>query len=359
MRPDVIIVGAGLIGLTMARELQARGMRVEVWDQSQAGHESSWAAAGMLAGTMLSLNRRLRPAAQASLTLYPEFIAQLETETGQKTGYRASGTLLLAPADEENIFRRDFSGLDGVDWLSPSDVEALEPELQYSGTVALLSRDHSVNSRQLVTACRTSAALRGIPIHEGRQVTRLHALPGGTWSVESEKHRQVVAHVINAAGAWAGQIDLPQPACPVRPVKGQALQVEAAPWQLRHVIIAQDFYLVPRAAGSILVGATQEEAGFDKSVCPEQLSQLQARARACVPILKNAPVVEMWAGLRPATPDGLPLLGASGYPGYWLAAGHFREGILLAPWTAHTMANLLADLPVPAEVAAFSPARFQ
>lgn len=357
MKPDVIVIGAGLIGLTMARELQARGMRVEVWDQAQAGHESSWAAAGMLAGTLLSLDRRLRPAAQASLTLYPEFIAQLETETGQKTGYRASGTLYLASSKDE--MRQDFSGLDGVDWLSPKDIASLEPELEYSGSIALLSRDHSVNSRLLVAACRTSVALRGIPIHEGRQVNRVQALPGGTWAVESEKHRQVAAHVINAAGAWAGQIDPTLPVCPVRPVKGQALQVEAAPWQLRHVLIARDFYLVPRAAGSILVGATQEDAGFDKSVCPDQLSHLQARAQAVLPILKNAPVVEMWAGLRPATPDGLPLLGASGFPGYWLAAGHFREGILLAPWTAHTMANLLADLPVPAEVAAFSPDRFQ
>jgi len=163
--------------------------------------------------------------------------------------------------------------------------------------------------------------------------------------------------VINCAGAWAGQIG--PHSLPVRPVKGQMLSVLMPEKNLlRHVLRTPDVYLIPRSDGRLLIGATLEEAGFDKKTVPETLQQLRHAALELVPELGNAKILEAWAGLRPATPDALPILGETGTAGYFVATGHFRDGILLAPLTAKVMTKLVMGAKPCFDLVAFSASRF-
>ena len=209
-----------------------------------------------------------------------------------------------------------------------------------------------------MAAALHAAARQQIDLREHTEAVAIDVQQGHATAVLTSQGTLAAGLVVNCCGAWAAE---PGPLhIPVRPVKGQMLTV-AAPegLELTHVIRSRDVYLVPRGAGRILIGSTVEEAGFDKSVDPEAIRRLQRLAAHFIPGLDNAAVIDSWAGLRPGTPDGLPILGETAIGNYYVSTGHFRNGILLAPVTAHVMSRLVCGITPDFDPSAFSLKRFE
>lgn len=345
---DVIIVGGGIIGLSLSIELRKRGAKVLVVERGEPGHEASHAAAGMLVECSAETPIALRPLAIISARMYPEFAHELQDESGIDVDLREQGTLLF-PSPEHVHERPGFT----TESLLPAPLAQLEPVL--AGLVIFL-KERSVDPRALVLAALKSARHREADISSGTVVTDLLLSDGRVAGIRTNKTTYGAPAVVNCAGAWAG--DLAPHRFPTRPVKGQMLAVVGPKPGLQHVIRASEVYLVPRSDGRILIGATVEEAGYDKRTDADTIQRLRQAAIDLVPGLKPARVLEAWAGLRPGTPDDLPILGATATPGYFVATGHFRNGILLAPVTAHVMAQVVTGVKPDYDISAFSPARF-
>lgn len=354
MASDVVVVGAGLIGLALARELDRRGFSVTLLEAHTAGRAASWAGAGMLAAYQTA-NPALRPLAIASARLFPTWSAQLEAETGLPSGYRPSGAIFLAGEGHEP----PVPALPGWEPLTPAELAHAEPALQFQGAAWRIPGDHSVDNRLLVAALLASVRRRGLALFENAPVLEVRADSGG-FSVAAGTGVHSARIVVNAAGAWAGQFPAPEPAS-IRARKGQMLSVLApGGGGPRHVIAAPGTYLVPRNDGRTLIGATLEDVGFDLEVVPAALAELRRRAESLWPRLAHASGQQTWAGLRPCSPDGLPVFGPTRCPGYWMATGHFRDGILLAPITAKILAHAIATgrLTRALDLAPFLPSRF-
>jgi len=347
---DVIVIGGGIIGLSLSIELRRRGASALVVERGQPGREASHAAGGMLVDCPLDTPGALQPLATASARMYPEFARELEAESGMKVDLRDQGTILFPSA--EHLFSPclEQSPL-------PAPLAELEPALAVLNQLAFYLRERSVDPRVLTMAALQSAKRRGVDISSGEEVTAVDISSGRVAGVITTKTSFHAPKVVNCAGAWSGQI-APH-AFPTRPVKGQVLCLLSPSHNLlKHVIRTPEVYLIPRSDGRILVGATVEEAGFDKRTDVETIQRLRRAAIAIVPELRNAKILEDWAGLRPGTPDALPILGPTATPGYYVATGHFRDGILLAPITAQVMADVITETPCKHDLKPFSPARF-
>jgi glycine oxidase len=387
---DVIVIGGGIIGLSLAIALRKRGAHVLVVERGEPGREASHAAGGMLVDCPLETAPALQALATASARMYPEFAHELEVESGMKVDLRDQGTILFVSEDHIGHPQLTASPLRSAA-LNPDDLACKEPALrrwkfrdqdetceleefrkeyeidcdvgQISDFLrsivrpALFLRERSVDPRALTAAAFKTAKNRGVDFSSGDPVTAVNISDDHVSGVTTTKTSFLAEKVVNCAGAWSGQI-APH-AFPTRPVKGQMLCL-AMPSRtlLKHVIRSPKAYLIPRSDGRLLVGATVEEAGFDKRTVPDTIQKLHRAALELVPKLADAKILEDWAGLRPGTPDGLPILGATATPGYFVATGHFRDGILLAPITAHIMSAVLASGASEYDLAAFSPARF-
>ncbi len=350
---DVVVIGGGIIGLSLAIALHKRGVRVLVVERGEPGREASYAAAGMLADCPLEMPTALQSFAAASARMYPEFVHELQDESGINVDLRDQGTLLFT-APEHLFARPEFSAEHKLE----AQLAELEPALAQTEAPAFYLKERSVDPRALVAAALKAAKHRGIDISSGTTVTDLMFSDGRIAGVITDKTRYPAPCVVNCAGAWAGS--LPANPLPTRPVKGQMLAVASAQHNLvRHVIRTPDVYLVPRTNGRILIGSTLEEAGFDKRTDANAIQRMHQAAIRVVPQLKEALTLEAWAGLRPGTPDGLPILGETSTPGYFAATGHFRDGILLTPITAHVMAQVISGAQPDQDIAKFSPLRFQ
>jgi glycine oxidase len=344
---DVIVVGTGIIGLSVAREMHKRGASVLVVERGEPGREASHAAGGMLANCGDEIPSALQPLANASAELYPEFVHELEDESGVHVDLRSHGTLLI-PAPGHSV--REMPG-------SPADLRELEPALAAEGRTAFLLKERSVCPRALTEAALKAAKHRGVDVSSGTTVLSVDVCDGHASGVTTDKTSYRAAKVVNCAGAWAGQVG--PYAMPTRPVKGQMICFAMPSRELlKHVVRAAEIYLIPRSDGRLLAGATVEDVGFDKRTVPETIQGLRRAALALLPALANARVLEDWAGLRPGTPDNLPILGPTPIPGYFVATGHFRDGILLAPATARVMAQVMAGRSPECDLAAFSVERF-
>ena len=342
----MVIIGAGIIGLSLARELRKRSASVLLIDRGMPGREASRAAAGMLAATPGEMPAALLPFASASLQLYPEFVHELQDEAGMDVDFRRDGTLLFfdPPPPISNV-------------LTAEKISELEPNINTQNRLATYLSEASVDPRALITAALQACKHRGVDTSFGDPVTSVDLVDGRVTGVSTAKTRFAAPIVVNCAGAWSGQIE-PRP-FPTRPVKGQMLCVAMPTRNLvRHAIRTPDVYLVPRSDGRLLIGATLEEAGYDKHVDADTIHRLHRAALSVVPALTEARILEDWAGLRPGTPDALPILGPAGVPGYFVATGHFRDGILLTPVTARAMAQVLTGENCTYDLAPFSPARF-
>jgi glycine oxidase len=363
---DAIIVGAGIIGLSLAIELTKRGLKVLLVEKGEPGREASWAAGGMLADFLLETPPELRELATASARMYPEFVHELEDESRLKIDLRGPGAFLFT--DSRRIGSSPACGSAAqleASHPSPDPLHAMEPNLRppAHAPICLYLEERSVDPRQLTSAALGAAKHRGIDISSGNPVIEVLLADGKTAGVRTTKTRYAAPIVINCAGAWAGQIAIPggDGACsiPTRPVKGQMLCVIMPQKEfVRHVIRTPDVYLIPRSDGRLLIGATQEEAGFDKHTVPGTIQRLHQAALDIVPKLSEARFLEAWAGLRPGTPDALPILGPTSTPGYFFSTGHFRDGILLAPVTARLMRQVLTGEKPEFDLSAFMPARF-
>jgi glycine oxidase len=351
---DAIVVGAGIIGLSLALELNKQGLRVLVVEKGEPGREASWAAGGMLVDSPAETLPGLRELATASAQMYPEFVHELEDESGLKIDLRSVGTLQFLDAPPEP------GALDTYGWLARW--RELEPNLKAANLrvksyVGVYLKERCVDPRHLTATAIAAGRHRGIDFSSGDHVLAVEVADGRASGIRTNKTRFAAGVVVNCAGAWSGQIG--PHSFPTRPVKGQMLYVAMPQKEMvRHVVRTSIVYLVPRSDGRMLIGTTMEEAGFDKQTVPETILKLRQAAIDLVPKLADARILEAWAGLRPGTPDGLPILGATPTPGYFVATGHFRDGILLAPVTARVMSQLITGQAPDFDLSAFSPQRF-
>jgi glycine oxidase len=346
---DAIICGAGVIGLALAHELRRRGLTVLILERAAPGGESSHAAAGMLAWCGQESPPALHALAEASYRAYPEWVREIEAGSGLRVDLRQEGTVQLLNDTEP----QPIHGC--VRALATGELAQLEPSIAADYRAVLLD-EATVDPRALSTALEHAARHRGVDLATGSAVTSLLFHAGKLSGVRTERSEYAAPIVVNCCGAWSTEIT-GGPRVPTRPVKGQMLSV-AAGNLVRHTIRAHDVYLVPRTDGRLLIGATVEDVGYDKRVVPETIQRLHQLAANLIPRLGECNILEAWAGLRPGTPDDLPILGPTTIPGYFVATGHFRDGILLAPITAKVIADTITRTKPDFDLAPFTPNRF-
>jgi len=353
MNSKVLIIGGGVIGLSLARELHKKGAgRITIVDRGPIGREASWAAAGMLAPNIeTDTSDDFHRFGIESLELYPGFAEALLEETGVDIELERSGTLRLAfneseAAEVDETYQQQILRRVTVEHLSGASVRSIEPSISPAACGALLyPNDWQVENRKLISALRRYAEVNGIKIVEDTEVwellTRGRRIIGGKTSVGEISADTTVL----ATGAWTSLIKIGD-AClqvSVKPIRGQMISFEASEPLLRHVVYSPRGYVVPRADGRVLVGATVEDTGFDKSTTAEGIDSLKDAAVEIAPRLRGFGIGETWAGLRPFAADGLPILGElPGYENVFVATAHYRNGILLAPKTAEIMADRIA-----------------
>ncbi|TWA66548.1 glycine oxidase [Azospirillum brasilense] len=350
---SVAVVGAGVIGLSIAWRLAAAGCRVEVFDRGAAGRGASHAAGGMLAACVETEpgEESLLPLTRASQHRWPAFAAELEAASGMAVDLRDEGTMVIALNADDAAkvrFLHDFQTKLGlpVEWLSGAEVRRREPYLQPGVAGALFcAGDHQVDNRKVAAALHAAALRAGAVVHEYAEVSHIEVRGGRAVGVQVGDRLVEADQVVLAAGAWSGWIDGLSPAVrpPVRPVKGQmlCLRMDARLPLLRHVVWTPGTYLIPRLDGRLLVGATTEERGFDdRLTAGGQFALLEGAWRA-LPGIAELPIEEAWAGFRPGTRDDAPILGLSEVEGLVYATGHHRNGILLTPVTAESIARLV------------------
>ncbi len=337
-----------MIGLTCALELSRRELRVLVLERGETGREASHAAGGMLAHCDPHTPEALRPFATASAKLYHELVLELEDETGVHIDLRREGTIAFLGANELPVCGEP---------LTAAALKSASANLAAPGEAYLLP-EASLDPRRLVEALSKSLHKRRVDVSSGTTALEVEMSGRKVVGVRTEKSRYATRVAINCAGAWAGRIT-PVP-FRTRPMKGQMLSLVPPPherFSLRHVVRHKDCYLIPRSDGRVVVGSTVEEAGFDKQVNPATIQSLHQRAANLLPELGQGRILEAWSGLRPGTPDTLPMLGETSYGGYLAATGHYRDGILLAPITAKIIAKLACGETPPWDLLPFSPER--
>ncbi len=367
---DVAIIGGGLIGSAAAFELAGRNLRVIVLDRQQPGRESSWAAAGMLAPGPDSPashgSTKLVPLANESLRLYPQFVAAIEEVSGKHAGFAREGTLEIFHGASSEAARDNFVAEHRRLGLSAEPIRLesalkMEPSLNgAAGAAAWLPDEATIDPRALMDAVLSAAANRGAQIRADCAATSLLMEGGRCAGVVAGSQRISAGHVVITAGCFSGAMeDGIARHAPTRPVRGQMISLRHRDVKLTRVLRSANGYLVPRLDGRILAGSTLEDAGFEKSVTPAGLQKILSAALELAPALANAETLDTWAGLRPGTPDDLPILGPTDTEGLIVATGHYRNGVLLAPITAKLVREWITDGKVSADVEAFSPLRFQ
>jgi glycine oxidase len=309
---DVIVAGGGIIGLSIALELARQGHQIRVIERGRVMAEASWAAAGMLAAHPSEHPAALVPLAALSERLYPQYLQAVEELSGTRVPLRTHKALL--------------TGEQAPEWIEEA----------------------SLDPRDLCSALPVAVRAAGVDIREHTEMLSVTAADDQV-GVETTSGVLHADAFVNCCGAWAAGAE---------PYKGQMLTVRLPqPDGLDYVLRSPDIYLVPRGDGRVVIGATVERVGFDRRVEPAALERLRAQAAALWPPIAEAEVVESWCGLRPGTDDSLPLIGGTGQPNCFVATGHFRNGILLAPATALVIRQLLQGEATAVSLEPFSPAR--
>jgi len=366
---DVVIVGGGIIGGSIAFELARWNLRVAVLDRQELMHEASWAAAGMLSPAPDNPAAiPLVPLGRASLALYPNFVAAVEEASEMRTGYRTGGALeVLCHGDEE----RELSTLVALhhglglacEPLRLEEAREMEPALgRDARAAAFLPDEASVNTRLLTAAVLAAAETAGTTLCPGMEVTSLAKAGDRCIGVRTAEDETISAqHVVLAAGCWTSRISEAAPYAPTRPVRGQMVALRHAGKPIRRVLRSERGYIVPRDHSTpqkLVAGSTLENAGYEKAVTSGGLEQILGAVNELAPSLAGAEIVETWSGLRPGTPDQLPIIGPTDIEGLMIATGHYRNGILLAPVTAKLITEWITEGRTMLNGEDFNPLRF-
>ena len=358
---DVAIIGGGIIGLSLALELRKHRLTVALIDKTEPGREASAAAGGMIAHADPHTSEQILEAALKSTELYPEYVHEVEDESGEDIDLRTQGTISFSPANTK-------FPCPGPRPISIDELAKHEPNVSPREDGWYLP-EISVDVRALMQGLVKSCKHREVHLAVGAQALEVTTEKGRATGVRTEKSQHAAGSVVNCAGAWAGEI------APLRflvkPVKGHMLCLvsqQAVAGQepsreekpmVQHVVRNPGVvYIVPRTDGRHIVGSTLEDAGFDKRVDPNVIQRLHQAAANLVPELGEARMLEAWTGLRPTSPDKLPLIGETSIPGYFAATGHYRDGIMLAPITAKVMSQLVRGEKPSIDLSLFSPERF-
>jgi glycine oxidase len=363
---DVAIAGGGLIGASIALELQRAGLGVGLFDRQEPGLEASWAGAGILSPAPESAALvALVPLGKASMAIYPEFVRMVEEASGQSAGYRPKGTLqalFSRHAREELstvIALHHGLGL-RAEPLSARDARALEPSLSEDLEAGVLRPEEaSVDNRALTQAVLEAARRSGVQFFSASGAEAIWREGGRCLGLNLKNEKVEAQWTVIAAGCFSANIQGVAPYAPVRPAKGQMVALRADDLKIERVLWSEKIYLVPRNDGRILAGATVEYTGFEKVLTAGGLEKILAGAIELSPGLAGSRVEENWAGLRPDSPDHLPILGPTDIDGLLIATGHFRSGILLTPITARLVREWVTEQRVTVDWDRFSPMRFE
>jgi len=363
---DVVVAGGGLIGGSIALELARAGLRVGLFDRQEPGQEASWAGAGILSPAPESAAMvSLVPLGKASMAIYPEFVGMVEEISGQSAGYRPKGTL-------QALFSRDareelstvialHHGLGlKAEPLRAEDARELEPCLSEELEAAVLRPDEaSVDNRAMTQAVLEAAGRSGVEFFPGRGAEAIWREGARCLGLHLKNEKIEALWTVIAAGCFSAGIEGVAAYAPVRPAKGQMIALRADDLRIERVLWSENIYLVPRNDGRILAGATVEYTGFEKGLTAGGLQKIFSGAIELSPGVAAARVEETWAGLRPDSPDHLPILGPTDIDRLLIATGHFRGGILLTPITARLVCEWVTQQRVSVDWDRFSPLRFQ
>ncbi|MDX1637980.1 MAG: glycine oxidase ThiO [Balneolaceae bacterium] len=364
------IIGGGIIGLGIGWQLQRRGLDVTLFERGTVGRESTWAAAGMLApyAEVGFEEVDLMKLGQESLRLYPRFLDELREDVDEIPQFDRCGTLLVGmDRDDTEYLKRLYEFREElsltVEMITGTEAREREPLLSPRVVSAVwLPDDAQIDNRRLVTALKQAFEHAGGLLLEQNPVVRIDRTNGTVKGVSTPSSNFRFDKVILAAGSWSGNIDgVPEDSKPpIRPVKGQIITLKkTADCRLRGIVRSPRMYLVPKEDGTIRLGATSEEKGFDQTPTAGGQKELLEDSWEAVPSIYDLPLVETIAGLRPASRDHRPIIGESGIKGLYYATGHYRHGILLTPVTAYALADEIVDSTIPEIVAPFRPERFQ
>jgi glycine oxidase len=365
-RPSsVIIIGGGIIGCSIAYELIKQGIRTTVVDKGALLSEATTAAAGMLGAQAETHSPGpFYELCKLSQRMYADWTEELEAASGISSQYRSNGIIRAALTEEDEAeLQSRLNWMDGAEWLSPAEVRQLEPGVtsQIRGGLHF-AQDHQIHPVHLAGALRAALIRYGCVLKEWLPAMELlTGSDGAIIGVRTAEGPLYADQVVLAAGAWSASLVEPLGIqLPMFPVKGQCISVRPRTAANTHTVFVKGCYAVPKLDGTVLIGATQVEAGFDKRAAIEVIGELFQSAVQLLPALAGAELVSTWAGLRPGTPDGLPYLGRlSAASGLAFAAGHYRNGILLGPVTGKAIAGLLMKQPAIIDLAPFTPERVQ
>jgi glycine oxidase len=362
--PDVAIIGGGIVGCALAYDLARQGVAVTLYERREIGREASWASAGIISPP------GPRHGTRAELSLlafrrYPALIAEVQEASGMAVGYVPGGEIDLGTDETATTLREtlEWQRAHGMasEWLDEQQLRQREPAVHESFTCGLANIEAgSVVLARMTQALARAAAQHGATIHEHTSVQDILIERGRATALRTFDGEQPVGAVVIAAGAWSrslgATIDV---SIPTLPVRGQMLAIADPPIPIRSVLAGAGGYLVPRADGTVAVGATEEhDAGFDARVTTAGLAELHQLVERIAPSLAQGRFVEAWAGLRPGTEDGELIVGRAPHlDNLWISTGHFRSGALLAPATAQLLADSIVSGQVDGRLAAFDPAR--
>jgi len=360
-RESAIVVGGGIIGCSIAYELTKRGFAVTLLDKGGLNEEASTAAAGMLgAHVEIHEDGPFYELCKESQRLYRPWTEELYELTGISPQYTPEGIVRAALTEDDESELRGRLPWIGCSWLSADEIRALEPALSPNVRGGLyFESDHQIHPLHLARSLQAALQLSGCRVMPWTPALGVIRENGRVCGVRCPQGPLYADRVIVTAGAWGGELlEGAGLKLPLFPVKGQCFAVRPASLPIRKTAFTQGCYIIPRQDGTLTIGATQLEVGFDKQPTAAGIAAVYAKAEALLPCVKDAAFLKTWAGLRPGTPDGLPYIGGvAGAPGLIVATGHYRNGILLAPVTAKLIGQLTSGETPSTDLAPYTPER--
>jgi len=362
---DAVIAGGGVIGASIALELAEAGLKVGLYDAREPGREASWASAGMISPAPEGPGMiPFMPLSLASVSLYPDFIRKVEALSGKNVGYRESGALdVVLEGDVQEEVSTVIALQHGVglkaEACSAERTRQMEPAITEEVQAAIFRPEEaSLDTRVFTNAALESARCKGAQVFGGNGAKALWKEGKKCKGLILEKGQAEAKWTIIAAGCFSARIEGAAAYAPVFPARGQMIGLRCESVDLQHILWLEHKYLVPRSDGKIIAGSTIERVGFDHNVTAGGIQLILQEVMKMVPGLEQARIEETWAGLRPDSPDHLPIVGPTDMDGLLIATGHFRSGILLAPVTARLIREWITTQRVSVDWERLSPMRF-